>query len=533
MKSNAQVAPAGNLSAFLEAARRITGPAAVAVDEATCALYSVDFSEIALERAAAVVRPANAAEVRDLVVAANQHQVPIIPRGGGMSYTLGYAPARPGSVILDMQAMNRILSVDLDNLTITAEPGVTWAQIHERLLPTGYRIGFMGTMSGIQATVGGGLGNNATGHGRGDIGDDLLGIEVVLPNGRVVQTGGRAFNPDSPVNRGYGPDFTGLFIHDAGAFGIKTQATFRLQRRPQGTAFVCYGFDDPAALTEALVAAEHLGIANSHMSFGSYHHGVFAGQKPSAAEKQAMLRAVVASAPNKRALLRNITTLALSRNMAFLNKWPYSTFSMVDAFDQATADRGARAVGEVLRRHGGRKLNESLGIVMRAQPFMPIDKLIVGREGECSFPSNYVVPLSRAHELVSACDDFFAAHEPEMRKHGILWTRLLVVQKGMFGIEPIIYWQDRMNPLRLSVLSTTNREKWGSRPDRAEARAYALDLRHRLATIMERMRPFHYQAGKYYDYRVALAGESEWALLNDFKSMIDPARLINPGALGL
>jgi hypothetical protein len=143
------------------------------------------------------------------------------------------------------------------------------------------------------------------------------------------------------------------------------------------------------------------------------------------------------------------------------------------------------------------------------------------------------VPLSQAHELVSTCDDFFAAHEPEMRKHGIIWTRLLVVQKSMFGIEPIIYWQDRMNSLRHSVLSAANQEKWGSRPGRAEARAFALDLRRRLATVMERMRPYHYQAGKYYDYRAALAGESEWALLDDFKSMIDPARLINPGALGL
>jgi FAD/FMN-containing dehydrogenase len=533
MKSTAETTLASQTAAFIDTARRIVGSEAVAVDEATCALFSVDFSEIALERAAAVVRPSSTQEVSQLAEAAQQYGVPLIPRGGGMSYTLCYAPTRPGSVILDMQGMNRILSVDLDNLTITVEPGVTWAQIHERLLPTGYRIGFMGTMSGIQATVGGGLGNNATGHGRGDIYDDLLGIEVVLPNGRVVQTGGRAFNPDAAVNRGYGPDFTGLFVHDAGAFGIKTKATFRLQRRPQGTAFVCYGFRDLAAVTDALIAADRLGIPCGKFAFASYHHAVFANQKPTAEEKRAMLKAIIANSPNKRILARNLFTLATSRNMQFLKDWPLSTYTIIDGFDQKAADRAAAAIGAEMRRFGGRKLNSSLGLVLQAQPFVPIDKLIVGMNGECSFPSNYVVPYAKAHELVKACEDFFAAHDADMKKHGVFWTRLFVVQKGMFGIEPIIYWQDRMNPLRLSVLSEQNREKWGNRPDRAEARAFALDLRRRLATRMEQFRPYHYQAGKYYDYRDALASANEWALLDGFKSMVDPNRLINPGALGL
>lgn len=533
MKTSAVEIAGSQLAAFLEEARRIVGAEHVATDEATCRLMSVDFSEIALERAAAVVRPASTAEVSALAQAACRHQVPLIPRGGGMSYTLGYAPARPGSVMLDMRGMNKILSIDLDNLTLTVEPGVTWAEIHAALLPTGYRVGFMGTMSGIQATVGGGLGNNATGHGRGDIGDDLLGMEVVLPDGRIIQTGGRATSPTLPVNRGYGPDFTGVFIHDSGAFGIKTKATFRLQRRPQGTAFVCYGFRDLTAMVDGLCAAERLGVAATNMAFSDYHHRVFSEQKPTAAEKQAMLRAIVASAPNKLALVRHLVTLALSRNMSFLKKWPYSTFSMVDAFDQASANRGARALAAEMRRFGGAPLNQSLGIVMRAEPFMPIDKLIVGREGECSFPSNFVVPLTKGQELVAACDDFFARNQRAMAAHGVTWTKIFLVAKGQFGLEPIIYWQDRMNPLRYSVLSDGNRDKWGTRPDRAEARAFAVDLRRRLAEALEPFHPFHFQTGKYYRYRDALASAAEWDLVDGFKSLIDPPRLINPGALGL
>src|SRR5690606_37273379 len=117
MKSDVQMAKTSQLAAFANAARGIVGPEAVMTDEATCALFSVDFSEIALERAGAVVRPQSTEEVSKLVEVAQKHGVPLIPRGGGMSYTLCYAPTQPDSVILDMQGMNRILNTDLENLT--------------------------------------------------------------------------------------------------------------------------------------------------------------------------------------------------------------------------------------------------------------------------------------------------------------------------------------------------------------------------------------------------------------------------------
>jgi FAD/FMN-containing dehydrogenase len=70
-------------------------------------------------------------------------------------------------------------------------------------------------MSGSRATVGGGLGNNATGHGQSDINDDLLGVQVVLPNGQILETGSRTTSIDALVVRNDGPDLTGLFVRDA------------------------------------------------------------------------------------------------------------------------------------------------------------------------------------------------------------------------------------------------------------------------------------------------------------------------------
>lgn len=388
-------------------------------------------------------------------------------------------------------------------------------------------------MSGIQATIGGGLGNHALGNGRGDVSDDLLGMEVVLPDGRILQTGGRAFGAGDPVTRGYGPDLTGLFTHDAGAFGIKTQATFRLQRRPAGVAFACYGFRDRAALVDAMIATERLGLTASNMAFSHYHHTVFAGQRPTREDKAAILTAMKATYPNPVRRMRHLLTLAVSRNMAFLLKWPFSTFTIIDAMDQHTADRAGREVGRVMASFGGRALNPSLGIVMRAQPFMPISKLIVGRDGECSFPSNFSVPLSKGQAAMAFLEAFFAEHERDMARHGVFWTRLVLTYKGLFGVEPIIYWRDRMNPLRFSVLSDEQKAAWAERPDRAEARAFVIALRQEMVARMEQFQPVHFQIGKYYDYRAAVQSDAHTTLLDAFKAHIDPAGLMNPGALGL
>jgi D-lactate dehydrogenase (cytochrome) len=129
-------------------------------------------------------------------------------------------------------------------------------------------------MSGLRATLGGGLGNNATGHGQGDINDDLLGVQVVLPNGQILETGARATSIDAPVVRNYGPDLTGLFVRDAGALGIETQATFRLHLQPARFAVAAWGFSSENALVDAICEMARLGVATDVIGFGAYHHRI-------------------------------------------------------------------------------------------------------------------------------------------------------------------------------------------------------------------------------------------------------------------
>jgi D-lactate dehydrogenase (cytochrome) len=523
---------ASALAEFLEAARRIVGSANVLDSEHDRKLHSTDFSEMELAIAAAVVRPRSTEDVVAVVEAAHRAGVPIVARGGGMSYSLTYVPAHPGIVMLDMSHLNRILELNVADLRVTVETGVTWKQLHAALAPTGYRVPFLGTFSGEKATIGGGLGNNATGHGALDIGDYLLGMEVVLPDGRLLQTGARAHAPEEPIVRGYGPDLTGLFTHDAGAFGIKTKASFRLVRRPRGTAYRCYGFRDGRTLIDAMCAVTRLGIATDMTSFESYHHQVFANQpRPPADEARAFARAVMAGASSRVRGLLQLATLA--RGMRFLLKWPHSVTIVVENWSQSAADAGAREIDRTMKRFGATRIRASLGIALRAQPFVPIGTLMVGLDGASSFPSNFTVPLSRAHELADEARTFFAENAAEMERHGIYVTTLQLCLKGAFGMEPIIYWPDRLNVLRYETALPSLREKFGGQPARPEARACAIDLRKRLIARLERLHPAHYQVGKFYAYREAVAGHAGWSLVEGFKRHVDPQGRVNPGALGL
>ena len=178
---------------------------------------------------AAVVRPANTAQLAAAVKATTEAGHAIGPRGGGMSYTGGYTQQKPGAVLFDLSAMNRILDINEADMTVTVEAGCTWAQLYDVLRPRGLRTPMWGTLSGLKASIGGAMSQNGMFWGSGRHGSaalSCLSLEVVLADGTVMRTG-------SDFARPYGPDITGLFCSDTGALGIKATVTLQLIREAQ------------------------------------------------------------------------------------------------------------------------------------------------------------------------------------------------------------------------------------------------------------------------------------------------------------
>ena len=171
-----------DINALVASLSSIVGPVNVITDETERRFVSSDvYSDGAL--CVAIVRPGSKDELAKAVKAVTDAGLAVVPRGGGMSYTGGYTPAREQSVTFDMQRLNRIIEVNTADMYVVAEAGVTWKQLHEELKPKGVRTPFFGTLSGIHATVGGTASQGGMFFGSGQAGavhESILGLEVVL-----------------------------------------------------------------------------------------------------------------------------------------------------------------------------------------------------------------------------------------------------------------------------------------------------------------------------------------------------------------
>lgn len=125
----------------------------------------------------------------------------------------------------------------------SSSAGCTWKSLFEALNPLGLRTPYWGPLSGMYATVGGALSQNSLFHGSGLILDGRSQCdrtEVVLADGTVLETGSGSHRYSNAFWRHFGPDLTGMFTADTGAFGIKAVAVLRLQTLQSHTAYLSH-----------------------------------------------------------------------------------------------------------------------------------------------------------------------------------------------------------------------------------------------------------------------------------------------------
>jgi glycolate oxidase len=194
-----------------------------------------------------VVKPENAAQVAAVMRLANRERIPVTPRGGGTGLSGGAVPVY-GGIVLSVERMDRILEVDRENMAITVEPGVVTHEINLQVAKLGlFYAGY--PMSLESCFVGGNVAENAGG-GRaikyGVTGRYVLGLEVVLPTGEIVQLGGKR------VKDVTGYDLLHLMVGSEGTLGIITRITLRLLPAPAARAVLLVPFPDVATAIAAV-----------------------------------------------------------------------------------------------------------------------------------------------------------------------------------------------------------------------------------------------------------------------------------------
>ena len=208
----------------------------------------------------AVAYPETTDEVRRLVQICAHHAVPVIGWGAGTSLE-GHGLAVKGGVVVDFSRMNKVLDIRPADMDVTVQPGVTREALNEELRATGL---FFPVDPGANASIGGMAMTRASGTTTvryGTMRDNVIGLQAVLADGRVIHTGSRARKSAA------GYDLTALFVGSEGTLGLVTELTLRLHGIPEATSAGICSFPDMGAAVNAVIETIQMGIPVARIEF--------------------------------------------------------------------------------------------------------------------------------------------------------------------------------------------------------------------------------------------------------------------------
>ncbi len=239
-------------SALLDALRALLGER-IASSDAVRQHHGRDESAHPHAWPDAVVFAQTTDEVAQIVKLCRQHRVPLIAFGAGSSVE-GHVLAVRGGIALDLTRMNRILAVNVDDLDATVEAGVTRKQLNNYLHDSGL---FFPIDPGADATLGGMAATRASGTNAvryGTMRENVMGLTVVLADGRAIHTGGRARKSSA------GYDLTRLFVGSEGTLGIISEITLRLYPQPEAVSAAICMFPDVDQAVRTVIETIQMGV---------------------------------------------------------------------------------------------------------------------------------------------------------------------------------------------------------------------------------------------------------------------------------
>jgi len=183
-----------------------------------------------------IVWPDSKEQICEVLKLANQEKIPVIPYGEGSGVVGGAIPVR-GGIIIDMKKFNKLLKINDKDLTVTVETGINGMNLERMLNAKGYTSGHI-PQSLYISSLGGWIAHKAAGQFStkyGKIEDIILGMEVILPQGEII-------NFKSIVRNATGPQINKLFLGNEGILGIVTEATLKIWPYPEKRTLISYAF---------------------------------------------------------------------------------------------------------------------------------------------------------------------------------------------------------------------------------------------------------------------------------------------------
>ncbi len=269
--------------AFVPELNALLGAGSVLTEPEQLKVYDCDGLTSWRALPAVVVLPVSAGEVQAVVRLCARFEVPFVARGAGTGLSGGALPVADG-VVISLTRLNRILEIDLDSQRIVVEPGVANLDVTRAVEAAG--LFYAPDPSSQQVcTIGGNVAENSGGAHclkNGFTVNHVTGLKVVLPDGELVDLGGKALDPD-------GLDLLGTFVGSEGTLGIATEITLRLVRKPEAVTTMLAAFrstDDAGSAVSGIIGAGILPAAIEMMdkltldaAEAAYHPGYPAGSQ--------------------------------------------------------------------------------------------------------------------------------------------------------------------------------------------------------------------------------------------------------------
>jgi glycolate oxidase len=227
--------------------------------------YSYDASEHR-HRPSCAVWVESAEQVSEILKFANKELIPVIPRGAGTGLSGMAVPIR-GGIILDLSHMNKIISISIEDRMAVVQAGVIYSELEKALKPYGFFFP-PDPASETVCTLGGNVITNAGGLRGAKYGttrDYVLGLQVVLPDGRIMRTGSKTMKSVS------GYELTRLFVGSEGTLGVITEINLKINPRPPKTSTSLATFDDLRDAGKAVSEIMHSGIIPSALEILGKH----------------------------------------------------------------------------------------------------------------------------------------------------------------------------------------------------------------------------------------------------------------------
>jgi glycolate oxidase subunit GlcD len=364
----------------LEKLKRIVGTENVLVEPDKVEPYSADAVKEKFPPEA-VVFPATTREMSEILKLANEEFFPVTARGGGVGYTGGAVPVE-GGIVIGTDRMNRIIEINVDDLYVICQPGITTYALQQEVEK--YGVFFPPDPASYKDSyIGGNIAENAGGMRTPKYGNTkryVLGLEVVTATGEIIRTGGKT------EKNVVGFDLTGLMCGSEGMLGIITEATLKLLPMPEATSTVRASFRTMEEACRVLTKFTPEGIL------------------PMAME-----------------VMDKFCIEAVEQNYAFgLSKDAQAILLVAVDGSSAEVEKNSARIEEILREHGGFD-------VLRAKSKEEEDKIWDVRRaispslmkyGSLKINEDVVVPRSKVPELVAKIEEIGRKHRTFVANFG-------------------------------------------------------------------------------------------------------------------